>query len=85
MPSQSVLTCTQFSTSTEGVISCSTQAWTETYVVTPDQQAQLELVITGGFDGDTFMQFFMGTIMLFVVGFTVGIIISQLRKMRRGV
>jgi len=83
--SQSVLVCSQFSTSSSGVVSCDVQAWTETYVVTPEQQAQLELVVNGGFDSGAFMTFFEGTLGLFAVGFAVGIIISQLRKMRRGV
>lgn len=85
MSSQSVLVCSQFSTSSSGVVSCDVQAWTETYVVTPEQQAQIELLANGGFDSDTFQTFFIGTMGLFAVGFAVGIIISQLRKMRRGV
>ena len=85
MPSQSVLVCSQFTQSPDGVTSCTAQAWTETYVVTPEQQAQLDLVINGGFDPEVFATFFTATLMLFATGFAVGIIISQLRKMRRGV
>lgn len=85
MPSQSVLVCSQFSQSPEGPITCDAQTWTETYVVTPEQQAQLDLVINGGFDPEIFTFFFSATLMLFATGFAVGIIISQLRKMRRGV
>ncbi len=83
MPTQSVLVCSRFSTSSEGVTSCDAQTWSETYVVTPEQQAQLELLITGGFDTEIYLQFFWGTIGLFVVGFAAGIIISQVRKIRR--
>ena len=85
MPSQSVLVCTGFTTSVEGVTTCDNQVWTETYVVTPEQQAQLDLVVSGGFDPEVFTFFFTATLMLFATGFTVGIIISQLRKARRGV
>tara|TARA_Y100001968_G_scaffold278042_1_gene273188 strand:+ start:3853 stop:3999 length:147 start_codon:yes stop_codon:yes gene_type:complete len=45
--------------------------------------AQLELVLTGGFDGETFLQFFSATIVLFIVGFGIGLVISQVRKVRR--
>ncbi|RMO58535.1 hypothetical protein ALQ37_200046 [Pseudomonas syringae pv. aptata] len=83
MPTQSVLVCSRFSTSSEGVTSCDAQTWSETYVVSPEQQAQLELLITGGFDTEIYLQFFWGTIGLFVVGFAAGIIISQVRKIRR--
>jgi hypothetical protein len=61
------------------------QTWTETYVVTPVQQAQIELMANGGFDPETFSFFFSATLLLFGTGFAVGIIISQIRKMRRGV
>lgn len=84
MSSQSVLVCSQFTTSGEGVISCTQQVWTETYVLTPDEQAQLELVINGGFDASTFALFFNATLALFAIGFSVGIIISQIRKAKRG-
>lgn len=83
MPTQSVLVCGRFSTSSDGVTTCDSQTWSETYVVTPEQQAQLELLITGGFDTEIYLQFFWGTIGLFVVGFAAGIIISQVRKIRR--
>lgn len=83
MPTQSALVCSRFSTSSEGVTSCDSQTWSETYVVSPEQQAQLELLITGGFDTEIYLQFFWGTIGLFVVGFAAGIIISQVRKIRR--
>lgn len=66
-----------------GATLCNTQDWVESYVVTPETAAQLDLLINGGFDADTFNLFLWGTLGLFVVGFTTGIIISQLRKMRR--
>jgi hypothetical protein len=77
--------CTAYATGSDGVETCTTQAWVESYVVTPDQQAQLNLLTNGGFDSEMFTTFFMGTLMLFATGFAVGIIISQIRKMRRGV
>lgn len=82
MTTQAVLVCTAYSS--DGT-ACSSQAWVESYVVTPDQQAQLNLLTNGGFDSEMFLTFFMGTLMLFATGFAVGIIISQVRKMRRGV
>ena len=81
MANQSVLVC--FGMSADGSL-CSNQQWVSTYVVTPDQVAQLELLTTGGFDTNSFSLFFGGTLFLFATGFAVGIIISQLRKLRRG-
>lgn len=85
MSSQPVLVCAEFSQSGDGVTSCTKQTWVDTYVLTPDEQAQLQLVVNGGFDADTFTLFFGATLVLFATGFTVGIIISQIRKVRRGI
>jgi hypothetical protein len=82
---QPVLVCAQFTQSSSGVTSCTSQTWVDTYVLTPDEQAQLQLVVNGGFDADTFTMFFGATLLLFATGFTVGIIISQIRKVRRGI
>lgn len=84
MSTQPVLVCAQFSQSGSGAITCTQQTWVDTYVMTPDEQAQLQLVVNGGFDSDTFLQFFGATLSLFAIGFTVGIIISQIRKAKRG-
>lgn len=85
MSTQPVLVCAEFSQSGDGVIACAKQTWVDTYVMTPDEQAQLQLVINGGFDADNFLLFFGATLTLFATGFAVGIIISQIRKMRRGI
>lgn len=84
MSTQPVLVCAEFSQTGDGSISCTKQTWVDTYVLSPDEQAQLELVVNGGFDSDSFLQFFGATLTLFAIGFTVGIIISQIRKAKRG-
>lgn len=84
MANQSVLVCFGMSADSGGGSLCNNQQWVSTYVVTPDQAAQLELLTTGGFDTNSFSLFFSGTLLLFATGFAVGIIISQLRKIRRG-
>ena len=85
MPSQSVLVCTAFSENESGIPVCTAQAWTETYVVSPEQQAQLDLLTMGGFDEEVFTFFFSATLLLFAIGFSVGVVISQIRKAKRGV
>lgn len=84
MSTQPVLVCAQFTQSSSGVTSCTSQTWVDTYVMSPDEQAQLELVVHGGFDSDTFLQFFGATLTLFAIGFSVGLVISQIRKLKRG-
>lgn len=84
MATQPVLTCSQFTTSSDGAVSCTAQTWVDAYVVTPEQQGQLDLLTQGGFDSSTFSLFFGATLLMFATGFAVGIVISQLRKIRRG-
>lgn len=83
MATKFVRTCEQFETLVDGSIACSQEQWTELYVIPAEMAAQLELVLTGGFDGETFIQFFSATIVLFIVGFGIGLVISQVRKVRR--
>lgn len=83
MATQLIKICLAPTTTPLGTVSCDNQVWAESYVVTPETAAQLDLLINGGFDADTYNLFFWGTVGLFIVGFTTGIIISQLRKMRR--
>lgn len=82
MTTQLILTCPGFETSPEGVTSCPGQAWVESYVVPADQAAQLDLVLNGGFDPDTFTLFFSGTLLMFCVGLGIGLIFSNVRKLK---
>lgn len=84
MSTQPVLVCAEFTQTSDAAVTCTKQTWVDTYVLSPDEQAQLQLVVNGGFDSDTFLQFFGATLTLFAIGFTVGIIISQIRKAKRG-
>jgi len=82
MATQPVLVCKAFTAAGDGSLNCTQQAWAEAYVVPPDAAAQIELLIQGGFDSETFELFFGGTLLMFAIGFGVGVIVSQLRKMK---
>lgn len=82
MATQPVLVCQQFTQAADGAITCTLQKWVDSYVVEPELQAQLQLLINGGFDKDTFLQFFGGTLLMFAVGFGVGLCISQIRRLK---
>lgn len=80
MASFPTLVCQQFTTSSEGVVSCTQQVWLEAYVFSPQEQAQVELVLQGGLSWEVFGQFFLGTLLMFAIGFGIGLILSQVRK-----
>ncbi|MND58683.1 hypothetical protein D3C80_498520 [compost metagenome] len=80
MATQQVLTCLGFTTSSEGVVTCSQQAWIESYVVPPEIVAQIELLLAGGFSDDAFKIGLWGTLGMWAIGFGVGVVINILRK-----
>lgn len=55
----------------------------EVYLLPPDSAPMLELLLAGGFDADVAQVGFIGVISLFVAGLTVGMIVNQVRQLRR--
>ncbi len=83
MATQFVNVCTEFGTDAEtNITSCLHSEWIEAYVIPTDLASELELLLSGGFDSETFLQFFGATIVLFCVGFGVGICLSNIRKIK---
>lgn len=78
MPSAITLVCTEYSTSPEGVVSCTQEEWREAQVLTP---VEYQLLL-GGIDQEVFDLFFMGTLGLFCVGFAIGLIIAHVRQLK---
>ncbi|HCA1452958.1 TPA: hypothetical protein MNK97_005285 [Klebsiella pneumoniae] len=83
MSTQPVLVCKAFTAAGDGSLNCTQQAWAQAYVVPPEAAAQIELLIQGGFDSETFLEFFGGTLLMFAVGLGVGLVISMIRKTQR--
>lgn len=54
----------------------------DAYLLPPDSAPMLELLLAGGYDSETVLLGFFAVISLFVTGLTVGLIISQVRKLR---
>jgi hypothetical protein len=76
--------CRAWTTNPDSSVSCSAIDWIQGYVLPPEAGGQLDLLIQGGFDPALFRIGFLGTLSMFAVGFGVGLIISQLRKLKRG-
>jgi len=85
METQPVLICQTFQTDAEGVVTCSASTWVDSYVFPPETAASIDLLLGGGFSDEAFLFGFAALLLMFAVGFGVGLVISQLRKLRRGV
>ncbi|NQD92914.1 hypothetical protein HP532_09660 [Pseudomonas sp. CrR25] len=64
-------------------MSCSSFEWIQGYVLPPEAGEQIDLLLQGGFSSELFRIGFLGTLSLFAVGFGIGLVISQLRKLKR--
>lgn len=76
--------CRTWTTNPDASVSCSSFEWIQGYVLPASAGDQLDLLIQGGFDPELFQIGFIGTLTLFAIGFGVGLVISQLRKIKRG-
>lgn len=75
--------CRAWKTNPDQSVSCDSFQWIQGYVLPAETGGQLDLLIQGGFDPELFQIGFIGTLTLFAIGFGVGLIISQLRKLKR--
>ena len=62
--------------------SCAAVAWQAAYLLPESAGEQLDLLLQGGFSSDLFRIGFLGTLGCFVTGFCIGLIVSQLRKLK---
>ncbi|TBW03698.1 hypothetical protein E0E52_14505 [Azotobacter chroococcum] len=75
--------CRSWTTNPDGSANCSSFEWIQAYVLPPEVEGHYDLLVQGGFSTELFSIGFMGTLSLFVTGMTVGLVVSQLRKMKR--
>lgn len=66
----------------DGSITCTGLGWVQGYILPPSAEGQLDLLVQGGFSEELFQIGFGGTLTLFALGFGIGLIISQIRKLR---
>ena len=81
MSSVSVQVCTSWTESGDGIVSCSALEWQHVYLLPPEAEGYLTLLM-GGFDPSAFRIGFASAIGLFAIGFGVGIVMSIMRKAR---
>lgn len=85
MSTQPILVCQTFQTDAQGVVTCSASTWVDSYVFPPDTAASIDLLLGGGFSEEAFALGFAALMLMFAIGFGIGLVISQMRRLRRGV
>lgn len=80
MAAVAVQVCTQF-IDTNGVITCGNLEWRTAFLLPPEAESYLTLLM-GGFDASAFKLGFAGSIGCFAVGFGAGVVLAILRKAR---
>lgn len=83
MSTEFIQACRAWTTNPDNSVSCSSFEWIQGYVLPPEAGEQIDLLVQGGFSTELFQVGFGGTLTLFAIGFGVGLVISQLRKMKR--
>ncbi len=74
--------CTDWITNADGSVSCTAFEWQQTYLIPPEASAYVDILVSGGFDAQSFGIGFFGVMGVFVTGLAGGWIASLLRRMR---
>lgn len=83
MATEFVQVCRSWISNPDQSLSCSAYEWIQGYILPPTAEGQLDLLVQGGFSEDLFRIGFIGTLSCFAVGFGIGLVISQVRKLKR--
>lgn len=75
-----VLVCTDWN-ATSGACS-SFDLVQDVYLLPGTVEAQIDLIVNGGFSGEAFTLAFTGSLLVWATGLGIGLIISQVRKAR---
>lgn len=82
MPVVNVQVCTSFIAHEDASISCGSLAWQQAVLIPPEAAGYVDLIVSGGFSPESFAIGFGGTLLVFVIGLSGGMVASILRRMR---
>lgn len=77
-----VQTCLDYTVNPDQSVTCHTTAYVEAYLMPLEAQGISSLILNGGIDLDFVALGFTSVFGLWAAGLTVGIILSQIRKLR---
>lgn len=78
----SVQACTSWVTNPDTTVSCAALEWQQAYLIPPEAAGYVDLLVSGGFSPEAFSVGFGGTLLVFAVGLSGGMIATILRRMR---
>lgn len=77
-----VQTCSQWLTNPDSSTSCASIEWQQAVLIPPDAAGYVDILVSGGFSPEAFAVGFGGTLLVFAVGLSGGMVASILRRMR---
>jgi len=77
-----VQVCTSWTMNADDSMSCGALAWQQAYLIPPEAAGYVDILVSGGFDAQSFAVGFGGVLMVFAIGLSAGWIASILRRMR---
>jgi hypothetical protein len=77
-----VQVCTNFVTNSDSSISCGSTAWQQAVLIPPEAAGYVDILVSGGFSPESFVVGFGGTLLVFAIGLSGGMVASILRRMR---
>lgn len=76
-----VQVCTKWSSSSLGMY-CIQHEWRQAYLIPPEAAGYVDILVSGGFSPTAFGVGFGGTLLVFAIGLSGGMVASILRRMR---
>lgn len=77
-----VQVCMQWVTHSDNSLSCTQLGWQQAYMIPPEAAGYVDILVSGGFSPEAFAVGFGGTLLVFAVGLSGGMVASILRRMR---
>lgn len=77
-----VQVCMQWVTNSDNSLSCTQLGWQQAYMIPPEAAGYVDILVAGGFSPEAFGIGFVGTLLLFAIGLSGGMVASILRRMR---
>lgn len=68
--------------SSDSSMACTQLGWQQAYLIPPEAAGYVDILVAGGFSPEAFAVGFGGTLLVFAIGLSGGMVASILRRMR---
>ncbi|SDF75148.1 hypothetical protein [Phytopseudomonas seleniipraecipitans] len=68
--------------SSDSSMTCTQLGWQQAYLIPPEAAGYVDILVAGGFSPEAFAVGFGGTLLVFAIGLSGGMVASILRRMR---